>query len=459
MDGLGVSENGLGSAPDLPALAIKAETNAGSPFRRGPRGEGDLVGKNAVSAAAAAVQQSLLWMEKVRTPPPPFPFYNVPPDIFSLRAPSQTTPIPSPRPLTFSPRAHLPPPRSQQAATEGKPPSSPPASAIKREPRLSEHATPPPSDPGSAVKRRKMSLGGASSAGMSTGGGTAEKDKDKGGKGLRHFSMKVCEKVESKQRTTYNEVADELVAEFSKPDDPRFCADQAYDEKNIRRRVYDALNVLMAMNIITKEKKEIMWKGLPATSESDVEHLREEKLRARARVEKKNAHLRELVEQYNSYQALLQRNAARAEAGVVPSGIQLPFILVQTRPSATVEVEISEDQQVVHFDFNGMPFQIHDGNFVLANMNLGMDSLNLGDDPTDGEVDISSEGLVRDAAEDAVANGKKDTNGNAIGVSGEGAPAGSAAKTKGRRSARGDGTNTGAKVVSRGARGVQSGKR
>ena len=86
-------------------------------------------------------------------------------------------------------------------------------------------------------------------------------------------------------------------------------------------------------------------------------------------------------------------------------------------------------------------------------MNLGMDSLNLGDDPTDGEVDISSEGLVRDAAEDAVANGKKDTNGNAIGVSGEGAPAGSAAKTKGRRSARGDGTNTGAKVVSRGARG------
>ena len=27
------------------------------------------------------------------------------------------------------------------------------------------------------------------------------------------------------------------------------------DEKNIRRRVYDALNVLMAMNIIAKEKK------------------------------------------------------------------------------------------------------------------------------------------------------------------------------------------------------------
>jgi hypothetical protein len=35
-----------------------------------------------------------------------------------------------------------------------------------------------------------------------------------------------------------------------------------YNQKNIRRRVYDALNVLMAMKIIEKEKKEIRWKVL-----------------------------------------------------------------------------------------------------------------------------------------------------------------------------------------------------
>jgi transcription factor Dp-1 len=210
--------------------------------------------------------------------------------------------------------------------------------------------------------------------------------------------MKVCEKVESKQTTTYNEVADELVAEFSKPDDPKFCADQAYDEKNIRRRVYDALNVLMAMEIITKQKKEIMWKGLPATSGGDVAALRAEKKRARAEIEKKNAYLQELVEQYNSYQALLQRNAARTAAGLAPSGISLPFILVQTKPSATVEVEISEDQQVVHFDFNASPFQIHDGNFVLANMNLCMENLALRGEGNDGNGDdVGGEGMVRDA--------------------------------------------------------------
>lgn len=37
------------------------------------------------------------------------------------------------------------------------------------------------------------------------------------GKGLRHFSMKVCEKVQRKQITSYNEVADELVNEIFDP--------------------------------------------------------------------------------------------------------------------------------------------------------------------------------------------------------------------------------------------------
>lgn len=42
---------------------------------------------------------------------------------------------------------------------------------------------------------------------------------EKSGTGLRHFSMKVCEKVQRKGTTSYNEVADELVAEFTTPDD------------------------------------------------------------------------------------------------------------------------------------------------------------------------------------------------------------------------------------------------
>ena len=97
------------------------------------------------------------------------------------------------------------------------------------------------------------------------------------------------------------QVADELVAEFADPGNglaspdqvsysSYFCQfllillylslflnsirQQQYDEKNIRRRVYDALNVLMAMDIISKDKKEIQWKGLPRTSANDIEELK-----------------------------------------------------------------------------------------------------------------------------------------------------------------------------------------
>ncbi|KAE8729326.1 Transcription factor Dp-1 [Hibiscus syriacus] len=193
---------------------------------------------------------------------------------------------------------------------------------------------------------------------------------DKSGRGLRQFSMKVCEKVERKGRTTYNEVADELVAEFADPGNGVASPDQQqYDEKNIRRRVYDALNVLMAMDIISKDKKEIQWKGLPRTSVGDIEELKTERLGLRNRIDKKVAYLHELEEQFVGLQNLIQRNEQLYSSGNASSGgVALPFILVQTRPHATVEVEISEDMQLVHFDFNSTPFELHDDNYILKAM-------------------------------------------------------------------------------------------
>ncbi len=95
-------------------------------------------------------------------------------------------------------------------------------------------------------------------------------------KGLRHFASQVCQKVQQKGVTSYNEVADELVAELFAGVKPSFSAqnDQAYDQRNVRRRVYDALNVLMAVNIITKDKKEIKWVGLPTNTAQELQNLK-----------------------------------------------------------------------------------------------------------------------------------------------------------------------------------------
>ncbi|KAI8097315.1 E2F/DP family winged-helix DNA-binding domain-containing protein [Halteromyces radiatus] len=78
-------------------------------------------------------------------------------------------------------------------------------------------------------------------------------------KGLRHFSKQVCDKVKEHGVTTYDQVVQELTSDLTKS--ATFCQ---FDQKNIRRRVYDALNVLMAMNIIVKDKKEIKWLGIPS---------------------------------------------------------------------------------------------------------------------------------------------------------------------------------------------------
>ena len=143
---------------------------------------------------------------------------------------------------------------------------------------------------GSSVKRLKKRV--QREDGMTGRGG-------KTSKGLRHFSNKVCQKVKSKGKTTYNEVADELVREFAAKV-LNNTVDQTYDEKNIRRRVYDALNVLMAMDIITKEKKQISWKGLPSNVDHDLESLRRERKYLEETITKKRAYLRELLLQVSA---------------------------------------------------------------------------------------------------------------------------------------------------------------
>lgn len=95
--------------------------------------------------------------------------------------------------------------------------------------------------------------------------------------------------MEAKGRTTYNEVADELVAEMSRIEMAN--KNGQYDEKNIRRRVYDAINVLMAMDIIQKEKKEILWKGFPKLSHNSLDKLKAERLAKIKEVEQKQLYL------------------------------------------------------------------------------------------------------------------------------------------------------------------------
>uniref|UniRef100_F6TKE2 Transcription factor Dp-2 n=8 Tax=Catarrhini TaxID=9526 RepID=F6TKE2_MACMU len=239
---------------------------------------------------------------------------------------------------------------------------------------------------------------------------------DKNGKGLRHFSMKVCEKVQRKGTTSYNEVADELVSEFTNSNN-HLAADSAYDQKNIRRRVYDALNVLMAMNIISKEKKEIKWIGLPTNSAQECQNLEIEKQRRIERIKQKRAQLQELLLQKGpllprlecsgtviaycilellgsrelptlasqsaeitgwstmqiAFKNLVQRNRQNEQQNQGPpalnSTIQLPFIIINTSRKTVIDCSISSDKFEYLFNFDNT-FEIHDDIEVLKRMGM-----------------------------------------------------------------------------------------
>jgi E2F/DP family winged-helix DNA-binding domain/Transcription factor DP len=147
-------------------------------------------------------------------------------------------------------------------------------------------------------------------------------------KGLRHFAVRVSRKVEEKSVTTYNEVADELVVEEKEIKQQEMEAGgksaaalqkklaksgSLVDEKNIRRRVYDSLNVLMAMGIIEKDKKLISWRGLAMArgggghrEAASMRRAIEERRRA---LEQKRSLFVELEEQATTLAALIRRNA------------------------------------------------------------------------------------------------------------------------------------------------------
>ncbi|KAM9453266.1 transcription factor Dp-2-like isoform 2-T2 [Salvelinus alpinus] len=201
---------------------------------------------------------------------------------------------------------------------------------------------------------------------------------DKNGKGLRHFSMKVCEKVQKKGTTSYNEVADELVVEFTHSTTV-MATDSVYDQKNIRRRVYDALNVLMAMNIISKEKKEIRWIGLPTNSAQECQNLEVEKQKRLKRIRQKRTQLEELILQQIAFKNLVQRNKVSETSSLAPppsgSVIQLPFIILNTDVRTVIDCSISSDKCEYLFNFDNT-FEIHDDIEILKRMgmSLGLES-------------------------------------------------------------------------------------
>lgn len=81
-------------------------------------------------------------------------------------------------------------------------------------------------------------------------------------KGLRKLSQRAYEIVLNLRSASYKEVANKLVDELNNEqelDNGVNCMlMQEKDEQNIKRRVYDALNVLIALGVLRKDGRRIV---------------------------------------------------------------------------------------------------------------------------------------------------------------------------------------------------------
>jgi len=138
------------------------------------------------------------------------------------------------------------------------------------------------------------------------------------------------------------------------------------------------------MDIISKEKKEISWRGLPSNSPNDLNILQKELSQRLKKVEKKKECLQELLIQNVSFRNLVRENRERGDVlsdyskntELEADKIPLPFIVLNTSNEAVIQCEMCEKRTDAMFDFN-MPFEINDDNEILKR--LKMDKTTVGD--------------------------------------------------------------------------------
>ena len=103
----------------------------------------------------------------------------------------------------------------------------------------------------------------------------------------------------------------------------------------------------MAMNIISKEKKEIRWLGLPTNSLQECLALEKDKKKKIERIKAKTQQLHQLILSHISFKNLVERNRANESLRGPPkpnSAIQLPFLIVNTSKKTVIDCSISNDK-------------------------------------------------------------------------------------------------------------------
>ena len=120
-------------------------------------------------------------------------------------------------------------------------------------------------------------------------------------------------------------------------------------EKNIRRRVYDCLNVLLSANVISKVGKRLV---LASTAIGGCDKNTIAKLKSlKTKVAQKRTRLTDMSNKYISFKGLVERN--RKLHAFHDEIIELPYILLATPNEQTnsISIKLNQSSEKVFLSF------------------------------------------------------------------------------------------------------------
>ena len=222
-----------------------------------------------------------------------------------------------------------------------------------------------------------------------------------GTQGLRSLSVQVLRYFQGKHQSTYREASTEIIRNSSTKIDwqqqqelGESSKSPSINQHHVKRRIYDIINVLVAMGVLEKERKILRWLGSPETkkvdsSPSSSSHaggvssgeprilpssFDEELENIVSKVNAKRTLLSNLLMQQILLNELVKRNSKNPQANEKNDDeqqkiVNLPFIVVSTPPETKCDLAFSDDKRTLTATFNS-PFEIHDDVEILLRLNL-----------------------------------------------------------------------------------------
>lgn len=179
------------------------------------------------------------------------------------------------------------------------------------------------------------------------------------GFGLKEISNRVKEIIKRSGTTSYKEISDEIVSEINEKD--------SKDEKNIRRRIYDSLNVMKSMKLFKKDKstKKIIWTFIDELPQTHfgISNKREDNIDQSEYIKTLNQEIRikqtkynTLQKEYNSLNTVIERNKTHNDSYAENNKILFPFIIIEfpnkNPKDSKVKVSMNETKTQAHFAFD-----------------------------------------------------------------------------------------------------------